>query len=128
MLSCLKAWFLARRPAEARSAALPIGSLVSFAAANEIGDRFLDLLSRLGIAPATGSRIEDELLSLTQLIEVTKNPGIAAESNTVGNLRTAAGIHDLAAKVLSIDGLDESPKLEPHLRQGFNCSRRARTW
>ena len=49
-------------------------TLVPFQAADDIGDRFLSLLSRYDIQPPSGTSLEDELLSLTQLIEVMKNP------------------------------------------------------
>jgi len=42
--------------------------LVPFQAADDIGDRFLSLLQRSGIQPTVGSSLEDELLSLTQLV------------------------------------------------------------
>ena len=45
-------------------------SLVPFQAADDIGDRFLSLLQRNGIQPPIGSSLEDELLSLTQLVAV----------------------------------------------------------
>ena len=47
-------------------------SLVPFQAADDIGDRFLSLLQRNGIQPPIGSSLEDELLSLTQLVAVMK--------------------------------------------------------
>ena len=47
---------------------------VPFATAHEVSDRFLALLHKHGIDPPAGSAMDDELLSLTQLIEVTKDP------------------------------------------------------
>jgi len=73
-------------------------TFVPFDAANSIGDRFLDLLQRHGIQPPVGSTLEDELLSMTQLIEVMKNPALAQGPNQVAILRSAAGLHDFAAK------------------------------
>lgn len=91
-------------------------TLVPFSQAKDIGDRFLALLSGLGIQPATGSSLEDELLSLTQLIEVMKNPSLAEGENQSTILRAAAGVHDFAAKVLSIESVSEFPTFIPHLR------------
>lgn len=51
-------------------------ALVPFTAAEDIGDRFLGLLSRIGVHPPSKSSLEDELLSLTKLIELMKSPGI----------------------------------------------------
>lgn len=91
-------------------------TLVPFHNANSVGDRFLDLLHQHGIDPASSSMIEDELLSLTQLIEVTKNPHLAVGNDRLRVLRHAAGLHDLAAKVLSIQDFPEFPKCLDHLR------------
>ena len=90
---------------------------VPFYEAADIGDRFLALLSKLGIDPPSGSELEDELLSLTQLIEVAKNPSLAKGTNAVAVLRAAAGLHDLAAKVLSVKCLPEFDDFfVPHLQ------------
>jgi hypothetical protein len=89
---------------------------VPFQSANDIGDRFLDLLHRLGINPPIGSAIEDELLSLTQLLEVLKNPALAQGPNEERILRSAAGIYDLAAKVLTVEPLPEFKQFVPHLK------------
>ena len=92
-------------------------SLISFGAANHVGDRFLDLLSRFDIKPPLGSGIESELLSLTELIEVAKNPALVKDpSRRVSILRAAIGLEDLAAKVLSIEHLPEFSVFLPHLR------------
>ena len=91
-------------------------TFVPFQDANDIGDRFLALLSRLGVHSPLGSSIEDELLSLTQLIEVMKNPSLAQGPSKVAVLRSAAGLHDLAAKVLSIEPIAEFATFIPHLR------------
>jgi hypothetical protein len=90
-------------------------SFVPFQDADDIGDRFLALLSKHKIAPATGSSFEDELLSLTQLIEVMKNPSLAQGAKQVTLLRAAAGLHDFAAKVLSAEPLAEFTGFLPHL-------------
>ena len=90
--------------------------LVPFAAADSIGDRFLALLSRVGANPPCGTNLEDELLSLTQLIEVMKAPGrVASRADAIEVLRSAAGLHDLAAKVLSVEHLPEFETFVPHL-------------
>jgi len=90
--------------------------LVPFAAADSIGDRFLALLSRVGAHPPHGTSLEDELLSLTQLIEVMKAPGlVASRADAIEVLRSAAGLHDLAAKVLSVEPLPEFATFVPHL-------------
>ena len=91
-------------------------SFVSFQHADRIGDRFLELLKKNGIQPPIGSAMEDELLSLTQLIEVTKQPDLARGQREVGILHAAAGLHDLAAKVLSVEPLPEFVTFLPHLR------------
>lgn len=54
-------------------------------------------------------------MSLTQLVEVLKNPAMAAGKNESDILCSAAGIHDLAAKVLSVEALREFPTVLPHL-------------
>jgi len=91
-------------------------AFVPFQDADKIGDHFLDLLNRHNIHPATGSSFEDELLSLTQLIELMKNPNLAEGSRQVTLLRAAAGLHDFAAKVLSVAPLPEFISFLPHLR------------
>jgi len=91
-------------------------TLVPFKDADQIGDRFLDLLEKNGISPPCGSSFEDELLSLTQLVEVMKNPSCAngGQQNTL--LQAAAGLHDFAAKILATEKLTEFPSFLPHLR------------
>jgi hypothetical protein len=91
-------------------------SFISFEDANDIGDRFLALLSQHGIQPPPGSFVETELLSLTQLIELMKNPSVAEGPSQVAVLRAAAGLHDLAAKVLSVESIAEFNAFVPHLR------------
>jgi hypothetical protein len=91
-------------------------AFVPFNDADAIGDRFLALLSKHDIQPPSGSSLEDELLSLTQLIEVTKNPALAQGVNGVAILRAAAGLHDFAAKVLSVEPIAEFSEFLPHLR------------
>jgi hypothetical protein len=91
-------------------------SFIAFEAADIVCDHFLDLLTELGIQPPTGSSFEDELLSLTQLIEVCKNPNLVQGANQVVVLRSATGVHDFAAKVLTVKPLPEFKTFEPHLR------------
>lgn len=91
-------------------------SFVPFADAEVIGDRFLALLDAHGIQPPTGSRIEDELLSLTQLMEVTRNPNVVPVSARPAVFRAAAGVHDLAAKLLSVEPIAEFAEFLPHLK------------
>ena len=62
---------------------------------------FVPLENADNIQPPPCSSLEDELLSLMQLFEVTKNPALAEGVNEVTLLRAAAGLHDFAAKVLS---------------------------
>jgi hypothetical protein len=90
--------------------------LVSFLVANDVGDRFLDLLARHGISPPVGSKLETELLSISQLLEVVKNPSAYSSDEQVAVLRAAAGVHDLAAKVLSVEPTAEFDGFIPHLR------------
>jgi hypothetical protein len=91
-------------------------SFVPFAEADSIGDRFLALLHTHNIQPPPGSSFEDELLSLTELIEAMKNPNLVQGANQVLVLRAAAGLHDFAAKVLSIEPVPEFSTFIPHLR------------
>ncbi len=91
-------------------------TFVPFCQADEIGDRFLALLSRLEIKPPSHSSVESELLSLTELIAVMRDPNLASAANQAEVLRRAAGLHDFAAKVLSAEGLPEFASFEPHLK------------
>jgi hypothetical protein len=91
-------------------------SLVPFQAADDIGDRSLSLLQRSGVQPPFGSSLEDELLSITQLVAVMRDPSLASGLGQVDIVRSAAGLHDLAAKVLTIEPLTEFSTFLPHLR------------
>jgi hypothetical protein len=91
-------------------------SFIPFADADDIGDRFLALLTKHGIQPPVGSSLEDELLSLTQLVEVMKKPALAQGAKEATLLRAAAGLHDLAAKVVSVEPIEEFGTFLPHLR------------
>lgn len=91
-------------------------SFVPFQEADDIGDRFLALLSKHNFHPPAGSSFEDELLSLTQLVEVMRSPSLAQGAKQGTLLRAAAGVHDFAAKVLSVEPLPEFTSFLPHLR------------
>jgi hypothetical protein len=90
-------------------------TLVPYSEAEDIGDRFLGLLQKCGIDPPVATPVEDELLSLTALIEIWKDPS-RIHSRYDETMRTAAGIHDLAAKVLCAQALPEFPSFIDHLR------------
>lgn len=91
-------------------------TFVPFCQAEAVGDRFLALLSRLDIKPPSRSSVEHELLSLTDLVKVMRDPNRATGSNQAEVLRQAAGLHDFAAKVLSAEGLLEFETFKPHLK------------
>jgi hypothetical protein len=85
--------------------------------AKDIGDRFLDLLARLGITPPLGTAAETELLSLVDLMDIWRDPSrIRDRSKEAPNFRSAAAIHDLAAKVLSSEALPDFASFEEHLK------------
>ncbi len=85
-------------------------SIVPFNHANNIGDRFLDMLRRHGINPGISSKLENELLSLTALIEIWENPSlIEDEQYKLNILRSAAGLYDLGAKILTVEPLQDFP-------------------
>ncbi|ANJ95186.1 hypothetical protein [Serratia plymuthica] len=92
-------------------------SIVPFSLANNIGDRFLEMLRKHGINPGVSSKLENELLSLTALIEIWENPIlIKDEECKLDILRSAAGLYDLGAKVLTVEPLQDFPTFLPHLR------------
>lgn len=91
-------------------------ALVSFEVADRIGDCFMSLLAQHGIDPPTRSDPESEILSLTHLIEVTKHPNLAVGTERVKTLRCAGGVHDFAAKVLSLGSGEHFQCFLPHLR------------
>lgn len=92
-------------------------SIVPFNHANNIGDRFLDMLRRHGINPGISSKLENELLSLTALIEIWENPSlIEDEQYKLNILRSAAGLYDLGAKILTVEPLQDFPTFLPHLQ------------
>lgn len=85
--------------------------------AKEITDRFLELLADRGITPPSRSGVEHEMLALVDLLDMWRNPermrGIANEAEAV---RCAAGIHDLAAKVLAAEALPDFASFDDHLK------------
>jgi hypothetical protein len=91
-------------------------TLVQFQYAESVGDRFMNLLLQKGIQPPVGSDLENELLSLTQLVEVMKNPSLASRADQKDILRSAGALHDLAAKVLSVENLPDFATFLPHLQ------------
>lgn len=91
-------------------------AIVSFIEAENIGDRFLALLSSLSIAPPSGSSLENEYLSLTELLDVAKNQNRYSNRHSSDLLRLAAGVHDFSAKILSVSQLPEFKNFVPHLR------------
>jgi hypothetical protein len=92
-------------------------TFVPFSDANKIADQFLDLLAKRGITPAMGGKLEDEFLSVTQLLEIWKDPnrarGIANEDQII---RNAAGVHDFAAKLLVARYAPEFVRFDEHLK------------
>ncbi|TBA94354.1 hypothetical protein ELH55_34260 (plasmid) [Rhizobium ruizarguesonis] len=89
--------------------------IVPFAHAEKVADRFLDLLRRHSINPANGSMLEGELLSLVELLDVTKTPSLATGARKAALLAAAAGVHDMAAKILAVEGIDEFDQFVAHL-------------
>lgn len=92
-------------------------SYVTYQEAKEIGDRFLKLLADRGITPPNRTDAEHEMLALTDLLEIWRDP--ARIKDTAGEadiIRCAAGIHDLAAKVLSAESRPEFASFADHLK------------
>ncbi len=82
--------------------------------AASIADRFLALLSALGIQPLNRGQIESEFLSVTELLDVWNQTQSALQipENVLG---TAAGVHDFAAKVLAASALPDFASFRRHL-------------
>lgn len=92
-------------------------TFVSFSDANALADEFLALLEGRGISPAMGGKLEDEFLSIGQLLEVVKNPEQAAGlANEDKIIRAAAGIHDFAAKLLAARKTREFSQFDEHIK------------
>lgn len=94
----------------------PPSRFLSYAEIKSVGDRFLELLHRLGVDPLRASNFESELLSIRDLLDVWANPSLVANVTEKEKIqRAAAGIHDLAAKVLAAEACPEFEGLKPHL-------------
>jgi hypothetical protein len=92
-------------------------SFVPYQDAKDIGDRFLAVLSARGITPPARSAVEAEMLSLVELLEIWSDPArIRQTHENALIIRQAAGVHDLAAKVLSSEKLPEFRSFEKHLK------------
>jgi hypothetical protein len=92
-------------------------SPISYQDAKEVGDRLIALLSARGISPPGKSAGETELLSLVDLLDIWRNPERIRQMQQNGSvIRQAAGIHDLAAKVLSAEKLPDFRSFEAHLK------------
>jgi hypothetical protein len=89
-------------------------SLTSFENADDIVGRFLALLAKHAISPPPNSGIEAEMLSVTELLDLTKNPSAVVGRPSL--LAEAGGIFDLAAKVLAISSQPDFSTFIPHLR------------
>ncbi|MBX3711861.1 MAG: hypothetical protein KF800_07870 [Lysobacter sp.] len=89
-------------------------SFTYFEDADAIVNRFIALLTSLGINPATGSKIESEFLSPLQLLELTRDGGNLADGPQL--LTDAGGMYDFAAKVLAVENQPELKSFYPHLR------------
>jgi hypothetical protein len=89
-------------------------SFTSFEDADDIVDRFINLLHSLGIHPAVGSKIENEFLSPLQLLESTRNLGALAANPEL--LADAGGMYDFAAKLLAVETQPEFKSFVPHLK------------
>lgn len=93
----------------------------SFQNADKIVDRFLNLLANAKdnngklkpITPVTGSKAEDNLLSMSNLLEISKNISCANADSRL--LAMAGGMYDLAAKILSVENQLEFTKFYDHL-------------
>lgn len=92
-------------------------TLVPYGNAKDIADRFLDLLATRGITPPAGTAVEQELLSLVDLLDIWRDQNrIQNRHKEAETIRSAAAIHDLAAKVLCSDNLPDFVSFEPHLK------------
>jgi hypothetical protein len=90
---------------------------VAFSTANAVADTFLDLLAQRGITPVRGGKLEDEFLSVTELLDAWRKPQQvqqAAKEKEI--IRNAAGVHDFAAKVLAARKTPEFGQFDEHLK------------
>jgi hypothetical protein len=90
---------------------------VPYQHAKDITDRFLELLANRRITAPAGTAVETELLSLVDLLDIWRDPKrIRNRQNEAPTIRSAAAIHDLAAKVLSSERLPDFSSFEEHLK------------
>lgn len=92
----------------------PAFQLVAYPEAAATVQRFIELLHRHGIRPPDGGSLDRELVSMARLAELAVNPDQSLDDPDL--LRMAAGLHDLAAKVLAIEAHPSFSTLLPHLR------------
>lgn len=92
-------------------------AIVPFSDANTITNAFLCFLAEQGITPASNTRLEDELLSVIQLLEIWKHPQrIAGNAGAAEVIRNAASVHDFAAKLLAARDVPEFGQFDEHLK------------
>lgn len=94
-------------------------TFVPFQHASDIANRFIALLAKEQIVPPNSSQLQDELLSLTELLDIPVRSQIVtvSDEHKTGILRAGAGVHDFAAKVLSAVASGGLPRqFVPHLR------------
>jgi hypothetical protein len=92
-------------------------ALVPFKNAEDIGDRFLELLADLGIDVSTAIQAKHDFLSGTAAVETWRSPKTLPEaSDTQHELQAAAGLHGLAAKVMAASKLPDFQSFRDHLR------------
>jgi len=89
-------------------------SFTSFEDADKIVDRFINVLHMHGVTPAIGSKIESEFLSPLELLESTRSLGALVDNPEL--LADAAGMYDLAAKLLAVETQPEFDSFIPHLK------------
>jgi hypothetical protein len=83
-------------------------ALVPFNNAEDIGDRFLELLADLGIDVSTAIQAKHDFLSGTAAVEAWRRPKTLPEaSDTQHELQAAAGLNGLAAKVMAASKLPD---------------------
>lgn len=92
---------------------IQMNPFTSFELAESIVDRFRELLHKNNINPPVRSGIEDELLAPYEVLQRSKNLSCIAARPDL--LAEAAGMFDLAAKVLAIETQPEFSSFVPHL-------------
>lgn len=88
-------------------------TFVPFSRADQCATEFLALLAKMGIHPLNRGRIEGQFLTVTELLDIWKSGIVIPGCEDV--IRTAAGIHDFAAKVLAAQNLPEFKDFRGHL-------------